>query len=405
MTNGYRELYEVPEYLAGRVTSAGKIYLKHYQIKLLAVFFLVVPVIGCQSEPPASESSSSGINVVELEDYETISSYEETTLANPNILRYYNASLFVYDAEKHQVLELDDRGSLVTEYGRRGQGPGEFQTVNNIFIIDSLLYVVDPAQFRISRFKLNGDLDTILNYGQGGPQAAIPPAPQAPFPQAKDITYKPAITLDGNVLLTAIQPGKSFNKLYSLINWEGDHISEIGNIPEGSSFQLDFDSYKADVADQKIPAYYRPYAFPVNDNADTGELYFIYNSFPKIAKYSTSGEELWETDIPETEELNSIATQFYEISEQMRGNGRIALENYVSGISSGKGHLYLALGKYSNFPNTLWIHQFNTEGELIQRYKLISEDVNLVPIFDIDFTGDRIFVVTEEAEIRVYYID
>jgi len=43
-----------------------------------------------------------------LDEYDTIVSYEEGTLVNPTIIRYDRDSLlYIYDAEKHQVLALD----------------------------------------------------------------------------------------------------------------------------------------------------------------------------------------------------------------------------------------------------------------------------------------------------------
>jgi sugar lactone lactonase YvrE len=68
-------------------------------------------------------------------------------------------------------------------------------------------------------------------------------------------------------------------------------------------------------------------------------------------------------------------------------------------VSSPDGNLYLAL----TTSNSLWIHRFNPNGELTRRYRMESDEVGLLAIFDIDFNEDRIFVVTEESEIRVYH--
>ncbi|WP_205720281.1 hypothetical protein, partial [Fodinibius halophilus] len=77
---------------------------------------------------------------------------------------------------------------------------------------------------------------------------------------------------------------------------------------------------------------------------------------------------------------------------------------YASGLSSPNGRLYLGVGKnYFLDPNNrLWIHEFSKAGKLSRRYKLESEEQNLPVIFDMDFSKRRIFVVTENAEIRVY---
>jgi hypothetical protein len=52
--------------------------------------------------------------------------------------------------------------------------------------------------------------------------------------------------------------------------------------------------------------------------------------------------------------------------------------------------------------NPLIVHQFDENGSLSNRYQLVSEDIDLKPIFDIDCINNKMFVVTEEAEIRAY---
>jgi hypothetical protein len=264
--------------------------------------------------------------------------------------------------------------------------------------------MVDRVQFRIARFTLDGELDATLDYGQRGSQSMPPPAPQSLVPRPKDITNQPFITSSGQAMVSAITPGEDFNKLYTLAEWEGDSISNLGDIPNGSTFVLDYEEYQATVDKREVPAYYKPNVFPVNDYANNDEFYFIYTAFPKIVKYNTSGEKLWEEAIPETTELDSFFTHFFDVSERMSGKERIGLDTYVSGVSSKSGYLYLVLGKYGfvEASNDLWIHEFTDNGELSRRFRLVSEDVNLAAIFDIDFANQQIFVVTEEAEIRVY---
>ncbi len=358
-------------------------------------------LIGCQTE----QSASPDVEVTELSDYNTIVSYEDGTLATPVILRFGNNShLFVYDAGKHEVLELDGNGEVVNTYGGSGRGPGEFLMAVNMFLSDNHLYVVDRIQYRISRFTLGGGPDGALNYGQEGSMAMPPPAPRGATPRALDINNQPVVTLNGDLLLSAVSHEDTVTSLYKLMDWEGNHLSDIGKVPEGSAFTLDYDRYQRTVGNGEIPAYYKPNAFPVNDRANADEFYLVYTSFPKIAKYNASGEELWETDVPKTAELDTITTNFYDISEEMRGKSRIDLDKYMSGVSSPDGHLYLVLGKngFADFFNGLWIHKFNPKGKLVDRFKLISNDVDLASIFEIDFSRDIIFVVTEEAEIRAY---
>lgn len=373
---------------------------------IAACLVMALGITRCQGDSASDpEGAPSTAEVATLEVYNTIVSYEGGILANPAAVKYDGDSLlYVYDVEKKQVLALNENVEITHEFGGEGRGPGEVLWFNNIYLNSDYLYIVDPVQFRIIRYSLDGEVEGSLDYGQKGSQSLPPPAPQSLIPRAKNITNKPFVTASGNVLLPATGPREDFSSLYTLADWEGNALAEIGDIPEGSAFVLDYKQYQATVDDQKVPAFYKPNVFPVNDYTNSDEFYFIYTAFPKIAKYNSTGEKLWEEEIPATTELESFFAHFFDVSERMSGKERIGLDTYVSGVSSKSGYLYLVLGKYGfvETSNDLWIHEFTNEGELNQRFRLISEDVNLVSIFDIDFANQRIFVVTEGAEIRAY---
>ncbi|GAA5521052.1 6-bladed beta-propeller [Aliifodinibius salicampi] len=366
--------------------------------------YMVISIIGCQSES-ASDSTSSGGEVVELKDYKTVVSYKDGILANPAAMKYDGDSLlYIYDFEHKQVLALNKNGETTREFGGEGRGPGEVIWFNNIYLNDDYFYIVDPVQFRIIKYSLDGEVEGSLDYGQKGSQSMPPPPPQSLISRAKNITNEPFVTASGDVLLPAIRQKEEVSSLYTLVDWEGKELTKIGDIPEGSVFVLDGEQYRDAINEREVPGYYKPRVFPVNDQANNDELYFIYTAFPKIVKYNTSGKKLWEQAVPETIELDSVYTLFYEKSEGLREGGTVALNTYMSGVSSENGLLYLVLGKYGfeEASNDLWIHEFTNNGELRRRFRLILEDVNLAAIFDIDFANQQMFTVTEEAEIRAY---
>lgn len=370
---------------------------------VFSLALLFVSAAGCSSK----NSSQSQANVTTLKKYRTIVSYKDGILAKPTFISYDGQShLFVYDGHKHQVLELDDQGNVMQTFGQAGRGPGEFLGVSNIFLTDQYLYVVDKMQYKISRFRLDGNLDGTMNFGGEGNHDMPPPAPPSLSIRAKDPNNTSFVTREGNVLLSNITPKGEFRKLYSLIDWKGNTLSAMGGIPKGSSFTLDYDTYREAIDNHRLPDYYKPHVFPAEDRANTGEFYMVYSAYPKIGKYNRSGKKLWETEIPKTSELDSVTAQFYHKSNEILegGKGRIGLKKYVAGVSGPKGRLFLVLGKYyfEKPPHRLWIHEFDNKGKLIHRYKLQSKMANLAAICDIDFANRRIFVVTGKAGIRAY---
>ncbi|TVQ02414.1 MAG: 6-bladed beta-propeller [Balneolaceae bacterium] len=364
----------------------------------LSIAFILYALTGCNSET----SSSTEISIIKLEKFETIISIEDNVLATPTLIRFgSNSNLFVNDDARTKVLEVDSNGNIVNEFGQPGRGPGELLLVNNFFLTDNHLYIVDYLQYFIHKYDYNGQFISSMDYGN---KLGLPNAPPAPFSASqilvKDITNQPFITQDGNVMLSAVKFSDSVQSIYELTDWDGYHIIDIGSVPEGSTFVIDNDKLRSDVSNRVVPSLYRSNAFVIHNRANSDEYFLIYSALPKISKYNSSGQKLWSTEIPQTMELDSLTTRFFETMDQLQQRGRtsrIDLKYYTSGVSNTDGELFL-------ITNTVpvWIHHFSTQGELIHRYKLISEDIENMPIFDIDFDRQRIFVVTEEGDIRAY---
>lgn len=360
--------------------------------------FLLYVITGCGS----GTTTSNDIDTIVLENFETILSIEDNVLATPTLIRQgTNSNLFIYDDAQTKVLEVDNNGSVVNEFGQPGGGPGELLLVNNFFLTDNHLYIVDYIQYFIHQYNYNGQFLSSMDYGD---KLGLPMAPPAPFSSSvirpKDINNQPFVTQDGYVMLSDAKYSDSVQYIYELIDWNGNHISEIGTVPEGSTFIIDNEKLRSDVSDRVVPSLYRSNAFVVNDSANLNEYFLVYSALPRISKYNSSGENLWSAEIPKTQELDSLTTNFFETMERLQQadrRSRIDLKYYTSGISNPDGELFLITNT-----NPVWIHHFNAEGSLIYRYKLISEVVEIRPIFDIDFEQKRILVVTEDAEIRSY---
>jgi hypothetical protein len=230
----------------------GLYYFSKNSINYCVRFLFVCPLLVLLSSC-ASQTTKESVEIKKLHEYDKIVTNQDAELANPTNLRYNSEDslLFVYDGGQHKVLKLNTEGQVVDKFGMRGRGPGEFLKVKNIFLTDNNLYTVDPLQFRITQFSLEGGETQTLNYGNGNLQSMPPPAPQSLEPRAQDINNQPVITLNGNVLLPNIQLDNDIKKLYRLIEWKNKQISEIGDIPNGSLFTLDYDKYKSTIAEKE----------------------------------------------------------------------------------------------------------------------------------------------------------
>lgn len=361
---------------------------------LLTVFF-----VSCSPETDETVL----VEVVELDDYETIVSFEDKLLATPVSLNFDGASsLFVYDLSESTVLELDLEGNIIQEIGRRGRGPGEFRILNNIYIQDDALYFIDAGQYLIHKYNRNGEHLASLDYGELG-YISSAPMPPVNVNQviASDLTHQPHITGTEELLLYAAFIHETPDHLFDIVNWQGDVQNGVGKIPEGSVFEFQEDAYRRAIADGNIPNIDKLNAFPVNDRSNPNEVFIIYSATAGISKYSMSGDLLWEQEAPGVEELDSVKVNLFKTMGRLSRGSRMIFNQYLAGRSTPDGDLYLATNSNPVSNTPLWIHQFNPNGELAGRFKIIS-DVAVPPVFDIDHINRRIFVVTEEAEIRAY---
>jgi len=361
---------------------------------------MILLLVGCNTKP----TSISIPQMETLEEFETIIAVEDATLATPNIIKYSGEStLFIYDAGQDKVMELGLDGNEKNNFGRTGRGPGEFQRINSMFFINDNLYIVDYLQYKINKYNRDGDIVSTTDYRLSTVRPNTPPAPfSSTTILASNLDNQPLVTLEGDVLISSVNFSQnlSVQTVYELRDWDMKFITGIGEIPDGTSLIVDDEKMRSDISDQVVPAIAKATAFPVSDIANTDEYFLVYSAIPKIEKYNTTGEKLWEsviTGIPENEKREAMYFENMEKVLSSNPQSRTVLRYYRSGLSCANGDLYLIMGT-----NPLIVHQFDENGSLSNRYQLVSEDIDLKPIFDIDCINNKMFVVTEEAEIRAY---
>lgn len=323
-------------------------------------------------------------------------SLESETLALPIIIKALNdQSLIVYDIGTNQVLKLDESGAIIDSIGRVGQGPGEYLFVKNIYINDDKIYLIESPQLLVHQYSQNGDLTSSFDFGKLVGRSTIAPPPYGGFVNSNEIDNQPFVTSQGNLLLSNLNVGVESRYLFQLIDWESSNrLSEIGEVPEGSSFILDIQEFRNEALNGDVPSLYKANSFPVQNQANPDELFIIYSSISRIAKYTATGEKLWENDI-QSIEADTIRTRFLKQMRRMSPENRTDLEYYSSGVSNNEGDLFLVVNI-----RPVVIHKFNHTGDLIHKYVFESKDVT--PVLDIDFMNNRIIAATDNGEIRIY---
>lgn len=358
----------------------------------------------CTSCSPGAEKFIEA-EIFELHEYETIVSNENYNLAEPTVLSVIGESkMLVYDHALGYVTEFDFGGNKEREIGREGQGPGEFFLLNNIIAHSDKLYFIDFGQALIHKYSRDGEHSSSLDYGALGYITSPAPPMGTGSVMARELTHQPHLTFRGNVLLSPALASELPDKIFHKVTWEGEKQFGLGRIPEGSTLELNPEENRTAISNNETPPNDKANVFAVNDLKNTDEFFFVYSAIPRIDKYDYDGELLWTVDIPGVPELEDYRKRHSELVETLTPASWISFNKYMTGVSSPDGDLFLATNTNPELPGPLWIHRFDSEGNMAARYT-IKSDVNTPPIFDIDFENNRFLVVTEEAEIRAYRFD
>ncbi|REL37791.1 hypothetical protein DYD21_08400 [Rhodohalobacter sp. SW132] len=371
----------------------------YYLSILISSLLLGFLTTGCQKKG-ADNSEFTGVKVHELKFYENLPENKDLFLGMLAGLKYDDETqhLFIQDLARSAIIEIDESSNVVNVFGSKGRGPGEVLHIENFFLSKEHLFIVDGEQFLINKYsRLDGQHISSLDYGELLNQIISPLLPNT------DMNNRPFVTLNETILLPSQVDGKF---LYQAINWNGDEIANIGELPTDCTATEDNDIIRSALESRNVPRRDLCLAFPVNDHSEPDELYIVYSAIPKIAKYSLSGRKIWEQTIARTPEIDSLMIDLSNIVDN-RPDYLEPVRKYITGRNSPNGDLYLFTFMNQNalnFQRPMWIHQFDSEGGLINRYKIASNGELFTNFAGIDFKRSRILTATiNDAEIRSYH--
>lgn len=372
--------------------------------KWLQMIFFVTLLVGCQHE----QNETSNQDVTILREYSTVVSNEDFLIGVPSIIRFIDSqSMLVYDSSTRLVYDLDLINKNKQAIGRGGRGPGEYLRVQNFFIENGRIYITDNSQQLIHKYdtEANNTFISSYSYRPGQTPSAPPPPPLPPLNlpymdtgPIGSFNNQPHITSEENVLIYDLQPGQT---LYRLYEWEGNALTFIDEETDGGTFEIDYNQFRAEIANKQIPSFFKSNTFVVNDRLKSDEFFIIHSAIPRIVKYNTSGKKIWDFNVSGLPEIDQISNDYFQTMEEILkiADTMLELRKYTSGISVENGDLFLCTYTYPGIP--MWIHHFDNSGKLLNRFK-IESDVELYPVFDVDFSNRNILIPTEEGDIRAY---
>lgn len=73
-------------------------------------------------------------------------------------MRIYKGRFFLDDFHNRVIVEIDERGNILREFGKKGKGPGEFMRIEGWDIDSSGIYVFDSENSRITEMDFEGSV-------------------------------------------------------------------------------------------------------------------------------------------------------------------------------------------------------------------------------------------------------
>lgn len=125
------------------------------------------PVAAVRSEKLIFVADSATASVMAFDEKGHLHFSITNGLERPTGLALIGDRLLVVDSQQHQISVFDTNGKLLNKWGKRGNGPGEFNYPTHLAVDDKQqIYVTDSMNYRVQVFDGNGKF--LRSFGRAG---------------------------------------------------------------------------------------------------------------------------------------------------------------------------------------------------------------------------------------------
>lgn len=297
-------------------------------------------------------------------------------IGQPAHIHATGEGVLVYDYLAQSVFSFDESGIQQSQFGREGDGPGEFRYIAEIWDFDDRYTVYDRSGGKLIHFSKEGGLlnETILDMDSFTiTMSAISPHE----------LYVPTNGENGTLL--------------RYIDTENGVKESFGLAISQASDDFDFDKSQQSIAAGNIPP---NMINRVLLSSNSTGVFVFQQATAILQKYNHSRELEWEIDL-NISATEGIFDRFVEINQSFieRGMRNMFMLQFASQLKSADNGVFVLLNTVGDKPVTVvWVS--NDGSSIIAAYDDNEQDV-MPDLLTTSFDGSIIYLGSRmEGEIR-----
>lgn len=231
-------------------------------------------------------------------------------------------NVYVLDTGNHRIQKFDPQGKYLASFGRRGQGPGEFQYPQSLDIdAEGFMYVSDSGNQKIQILKPDGALEKEIKKTDQAPGIVRVRSDRMIMGQGASVY---------SFGMNRMEEDSELPKLIKLLDRDAEVKKEFGE--------------QKDYKDMLVNRIGNRYHFAVDNESN---IYVSFDYQNRIEKYSPEGKLLWKAD----RKLNYDVSTPKAKGNITRSGGNVSIRMpQMNNVSSGiavdhKGRVWVVTNK------------------------------------------------------------
>lgn len=317
-------------------------------MRFIPILILLVILTSCQTD---EQGDIDEYTTTVLSDYEVLIDFESQKLLQPaQVEMVGDERLIISDFGSFSLKKFDTQGTMLNEFGREGDGPGEFRSPTSLTVDGDDVYVFDNQNQNFVRFSTDGEFVSSITH------------------EYDNLMFGSHTVKNGYLYSTK---GGANNALLARFDQDGNRLESFGE-PIGElsdDFGEIMQSSISQAENEEIPDALKNAG--ILTHADE-TVWMSMSGRPRI--YQITGDDNFTGFDFEVERKEKIENEFFEAMAQMEQPALMNFQ-YVTDLVATSEYLYL-LNVIRDEEEPAVIYQVSNEGQITNRFKLEDQTAN-----------------------------